>query len=117
MPAWDSVLGDQGIKEVTAHLLSLNKRTSDSALADAGAQKYAIYCAACHGAAGKGNPLMGAPNLTNGIWLYGGTESAIAQTLRYGRNGIMPAQASILSEDKIHILTAYVYGLRLSGEP
>ena len=117
MPAWGSVLGDQGISEVTAHLLRLNNRTSDPGLADAGAQKYGIYCSACHGTEGKGNPLMGAPNLTNGIWLYGGSESAIAQTLRHGRNGIMPAQASILSEDKIHILTAYVYGLRLSEEP
>jgi cytochrome c oxidase cbb3-type subunit 3 len=111
MPAWGSVLGDQGIKEMTAHLLTLNKRTADSQLAAAGAQKFGMYCAACHMPDGTGNQMMGAPNLTDGIWLYGGSEADIAQTLRAGRNGIMPAQARSLSEDRIHILTAYVYSL------
>ena len=60
---------------------------------------------------GPGNPALGAPNLTNGIWLYGGSEEQIAHTLRAGRNGMMPAFKDTLSEDKIHILAAYVYGL------
>lgn len=111
MPAWGAVLGDQGIKEMTAYLVSLNNRSADTALADAGKQKFGMFCAACHQADGTGNLLMGAPNLTDGIWLYGGSEADIAQTLRAGRNGMMPAQSKILSEDKIHILTAYVYGL------
>ncbi len=111
MPAWGAILGDQGIQELTAHLLTLNQRSADSALASAGAQKFNMYCAACHQPDAKGNPLLGAPNLTDDIWLYGGSESEIAQTLRNGRNGIMPAQSRLLSEDKIHILTAYIYGL------
>jgi cytochrome c oxidase cbb3-type subunit 3 len=111
MPAWGSVLGEQGIKEMTAHLLNLNNRSVDPALAAAGAEKFGLYCAACHMPDGTGNQMMGAPNLTNGIWLYGGSESDIAQTLRAGRNGMMPAQAKLLSEDRIHILTAYVYSL------
>ena len=115
MPAWGSVLGDQGIKEMTAHLLTLNKRTADPQLAAAGAQKFGMYCAACHMPDGTGNQMMGAPNLTDGIWLYGGSEGDIAQTLRAGRNGIMPAQAKLLSEDRIHILTAYVYSLSNKG--
>lgn len=54
---------------------------------------------------------MGAANLTNGIWLYGGNTEQISHTIRAGRNGMMPAFKSTLSEDKIHILTAYVYSL------
>ncbi len=76
-----------------------------------GAEYFASYCAACHGPDGTGNPALGAPNLTNGVWLYGGTREQIAHTLRAGRNGQMPAFKDTLSEDKIHILTAYVYGL------
>jgi cytochrome c oxidase cbb3-type subunit 3 len=111
MPAWQSILGDQGIAEATEYLLQLNGRDVDEALAEAGAAHYASYCAACHQADGTGNPLLGAPNLTNGVWLYGGTREQIAHTLRVGRNGKMPAFGETLSEDKIHILTAYVYGL------
>ena len=113
MPAWEAILGDQGIGEVTEHLVALNGRDVDEARAAAGEKHYTTYCAACHGADGTGNPLLGAPNLTNGIWLYGGTREQIAHTLRVGRNGQMPAFSETLSEDKIHILAAYVYGLRL----
>jgi len=115
MPAWGPVLGDQGIKEMTAYLVTLNNRSADPALAEAGKQKFSMFCAACHQANGVGNQLLGAPNLTDGIWLYGGSEAEIAQTLRAGRNGLMPAQSNILSEDRIHILTAYVYGLSNKG--
>ena len=111
MPAWGDVIGDQGIKDVTQYLLRLNGRDSDAAQADAGETVFKTYCVACHGADGTGNQAMGAPNLTNGVWLYGGSEEQIAQTLRAGRNGVMPAFKDTLSEDKIHILTAYVYGL------
>ena len=111
MPAWEQILGDEGIKEVTAYVLELNGRDRDDALASAGKEKYDLYCVACHGADGGGNTALGAPNIANGIWLYGGSESQIEQSLRYGRNGVMPNFADQLSEDKIHILTAYVYGL------
>ena len=77
----------------------------------AGAQHFQTYCAACHGPEGKGNPLLGAPNLSNGIWLYGGRQEQIAHSLRIGRNGVMPAYGSTLSEDKIHLVAAYIYGL------
>ena len=111
MPAWQAILGDQGIAEATAYVLSLNGRDADPAQIKAGQTHFATYCAACHGADGKGNLAMGAPNLTNGVWLYGGSEAQIAHSLRAGRNGVMPAFKDTLSEDKIHILTAYVYGL------
>ena len=111
MPAWGSVIGDDGIADVTQYVLGLNGRDVDEAKAASGETVFATYCAACHAADGTGNPALGAPNLTNGVWLYGGSAEQIAQTLRAGRNGMMPAFKNTLSEDKIHILTAYVYGL------
>ncbi len=111
MPAWGSIIGDEGIADVTQYVLSLNGRDVDTGKAAAGETVFQTYCVACHGPDGTGNPALGAPNLTNGVWLYGGSAEQIAQTLRSGRNGMMPAFKDTLSEDKIHILTAYVYGL------
>lgn len=111
MPAWGSVIGEQGVADVTAYILSINGRDADTTQAAAGQQVFQTYCVACHGAEATGNPLMGAPNLKNGIWLYGGSAEQISHSIRAGRNGVMPAHADALSEDKIHILAAYVYGL------
>ena len=111
MPAWGSIIGDKGVTDVTQYVLSLNGRDTNPAEATAGETVYQTYCVACHGADGHGNVAMGAPNLTNGVWLYGGSQEQIAQTVRAGRNGVMPAFKDTLSEDKIHILTAYVYSL------
>ncbi|AXV65481.1 cytochrome-c oxidase, cbb3-type subunit III [Pseudoalteromonas lipolytica] len=114
MPPWGDALGEQGIKEMTAHVLSLSGRTVNQKDAEAGAAKFAM-CAACHGADGKGsvahNLPFGAPNLTDNIWLYGGSKRAVEETLRNGRAGVMPAWKDILGEDKVHLLTAYVYSL------
>jgi len=111
MPAWKGVIPEQGITDVTAYLLSLNGREAKAGKVEAGKQVFETYCVACHGADAGGNIAMGAPNLKDGIWLYGGSEEQIGHTLRSGRNGKMPAFADTLSEDKIHILAAYVYGL------
>jgi cytochrome c oxidase cbb3-type subunit 3 len=111
MPGWGSVIGDKGVQEVTAYVLELNGRDADDALASAGKTHFQTYCVACHGVDGTGNPQLGAPNLANGIWLYGGNEEQISHSIRVGRNGVMPAHGELLSEDKIHIITAYVYGL------
>jgi cytochrome c oxidase cbb3-type subunit 3 len=111
MPGWGTVIGEQGVTDVTAYILSLNGRDADSARATAGAQVFQTYCVACHGAEATGNAMLGAPNLTDGIWLYGGTPEHISHSVRAGRNGVMPAHKDALSEDKIHILAAYVYGL------
>ena len=111
MPAWGTVIGDQGVEEVTAYVMSINGREADEAKVAAGEKHYQTYCAACHGADATGNPALGSPNLKNGIWLYGGNIEQVAHSIRAGRNGVMPAHENLLSEDKIHILTAYVYGL------
>ncbi|MEM1189585.1 MAG: cytochrome-c oxidase, cbb3-type subunit III [Pseudomonadota bacterium] len=117
MPAWEGILGDEGIQEATAYLLALNNRDSDPAKAEAGQKHYQTYCIACHGPDAKGNQALGAPNLTNGIWLYGGRAEQIAHSLRIGRNGQMPAFGNTLSEDKIHLVTAYIYSLSQTQEP
>ncbi len=111
MPAWGPMLGDEGVADVTAYVQLLNGRDVDEASAAAGKAHYDTVCVACHGPEGKGNPLFGAPNLTNGIWLYGGDDEAVMHSIRAGRNGVMPAQKDLLSEDKIHLIAAYVYSL------
>lgn len=111
MPAWGDVIGEDGVRSTTAYLLQLNGRETDAREAEAGQQVFGQYCVACHGAGGEGNPMLGAPNLSNGIWLYGGTAEQIGHSIRAGRNGVMPAHSDMLGEDKIHLLAAYVYGL------
>lgn len=111
MPAWGAVLGDEGVEQVTAYVTSLSGREADSQMVQAGMQKYQTYCIACHGAEGKGNTALGAPDLTNDIWLYGGSKGAIAKTIRDGRSGRMPAHEEFLGNDKVHLLAAYVYSL------
>ena len=111
MPAWGDILGDQGVLDTTAYVMSLNSREADPVQVASGKKQFQTYCAACHGSDGTGNVAFGAPDLANGIWLYGGTVAQVQHSIRAGRNGVMPAHKNLLSEDKIHILTAYVYGL------
>ena len=119
MPAWGEALGDQGVKEMTAYVLSLSGRKVNDNDAAAGKAKFGM-CAACHGMDGKGslahNLPFGAPNLTDSTWLYGGSAGSIEQTLRLGRNGQMPAFKDTLGEDKIHVIAAYVYRLSRPDE-
>lgn len=110
MPGWLDAFGEQGIKEVVAYTLSLSGREVDQDLKTAGQTRFAA-CAACHGMDGKGNQLLGAPNLTDQIWLYDGTLEGVTETLNYGRNGVMPAFDKTLGEDKIHVVATYVYSL------
>ncbi|HET8730537.1 MAG TPA: cytochrome-c oxidase, cbb3-type subunit III [Moraxellaceae bacterium] len=111
MPAWGPILGDDGVKKVANYVMSLSGKKHDTTLAAAGQQIFATNCAACHGADGKGNQMMGAPNLTDNIWLYGGSEKAIVETVTGGRNGHMPAQKEALGDERIHLLAAYVWSL------
>jgi len=112
MPAWQDALGGkQGVADVVQYVLSLSGRNVDQAAAARGKVKFQTFCVACHGADGKGNQAIGAPNLTDNIWLYGGSEKAITETIAKGRNGKMPAQKDTLGEDKVHLLAAYVYSL------
>lgn len=111
MPALGAALGEQGTKQVANYVLSLSGSKHDAALAAAGRDKFATYCAVCHQADGKGTQAMGAPNLTDKVWLYGGSEATIIETITKGRNGHMPVQLDKLGNAKVHLLAAYVYGL------
>jgi cytochrome c oxidase cbb3-type subunit 3 len=115
MPPWGAVLGEQGVGQVVAYVQSLSGQPADAALAMAGQAHFATVCAACHGMDGKGNPLLGAPNLTDDIWLYGGDAGTIRQTVLTGRNGQMPAFGDRLGEQRVKLLAAYATRLSSSG--
>jgi cytochrome c oxidase cbb3-type subunit III len=110
MPAWGSQgLNAQQIADVANYVYSLSHKTTEDV--SAGQKVFADNCAACHGADGKGNPDMGAPNLTTKIWLYGGDKADLIQTITYGRGGHMPAWGSKLDTATIKALTVYVHSL------
>jgi cytochrome c oxidase cbb3-type subunit 3 len=109
MPPLGSALGAQGVDEIVSYVISLSGRPAPEDKVAAGKARFVI-CAACHGADGKGNTVLGAPNLTDEIWLYGGSPDAIRETVTNGRHGKMPAH-QWLGDDKIRLLAAYVYSL------
>jgi cytochrome c oxidase cbb3-type subunit 3 len=111
MPPQGPVLGEQGVKDAAHYVMSLSGGAHDSIRAARGKEKFAQLCAVCHGPDGKGNPQLGAPNLTDGIWLYSSDEAVIAETISRGRNNQMPAHKDLLTPAKIHLLAAYVYSL------
>jgi cytochrome c oxidase cbb3-type subunit 3 len=111
MPPWEAALGREGVLQVSEYVLSLSGRRVSPAAAEAGKVKYQQMCVACHGANGKGNPAMGAPNLTDNVWLYGGSQKTVMQSIAKGRSGRMPAHKEFLGEAKSHLLAAYVYSL------
>ncbi|WP_432698631.1 cytochrome-c oxidase, cbb3-type subunit III [Marinobacterium sp. YM272] len=111
MPAWGQVLGEDGVRDVTSYVLSLSGQEVDAAAAARGESQFQALCAACHTPEGTGMQALGAPNLTDDIWLYGGSFEQVAHTIRNGRAGVMPAHKDLLSDDKIHLIAAYVYSL------
>ncbi|HEY7773541.1 MAG TPA: cytochrome-c oxidase, cbb3-type subunit III [Marinagarivorans sp.] len=111
MPPWGPTIGEEGVASVTEYVLSLSGLEHDESLVPAGKEVFASVCSTCHGPDGKGLIAMGAPNLTDDIWLYDSARETIASTVRNGRINRMPAQKDLLREDKIHLLTAYVYSL------
>jgi cytochrome c oxidase cbb3-type subunit 3 len=116
MPAWGPILGDEGVKNVAAYvrhgLAGLPRSADDTADIQAGQQTFSTTCAACHGPAGHGTQAMGAPDLTQPSgFIYGSSLAQLQQTIRYGRQGHMPAQTDLLGNDKVQLLAAYVYSL------
>lgn len=116
MPAWAEVIGESGVKNVSGYVLTelAGRKLPEGAKADieAGKKIFATNCVACHGPQGKGVAAMGAPNLTNpSAFIYGTSFTQLQQTIRYGRQGVMPSQEAFLGNDKVHLLAAYVYSL------
>ncbi|MGF1548016.1 MAG: cytochrome-c oxidase, cbb3-type subunit III, partial [Thiotrichales bacterium] len=111
MPAYDGVLDAATTEQVVEYVLTLSGREADASAAEAGKATFEAQCAACHMPDGTGNVAMGAPNLTDKIWLYGSTKASITESIVKGRAGQMPAYRDFLGEDRVHVLSAYVANL------
>jgi cytochrome c oxidase cbb3-type subunit 3 len=111
MPPMAAAVGTaDDVKNVANYVLSLSNSPHDSGRANLGKEKFMI-CAACHGPDGKGNQALGAPNLTDNIWLHGFGENAIVAMVNNGKVNQMPAQGERLSAGQVQVLTSYVWGL------
>ncbi len=110
MPGWKDALGEDGVREVVSYTLSLSGRSVNAREAAAGKARF-VVCAACHGTDGKGNPAVGAPDLTDRVWLFGDSRADVTETVMNGRSGVMPAWKDILGEDKVQLVSAYVWSL------
>ena len=111
MPPMAAAVGTpDDVKNVANYVLSLSNSPHDSVRAQLGKPKFAV-CAACHGIDGKGNQAIGAPNLTDDIWLHGWGEAAVMAMVNNGKINEMPAQGGKLTDAQIHVLAAYVWGL------
>jgi cytochrome c oxidase cbb3-type subunit 3 len=111
MPAWRPVLGDTGVENVLAYVTSLSGRSLPAGDVGEGKRKFAEICVACHGADAKGNRQIGAPNLTDSIWLYGGSVVTVRESIANGRQEQMPAHLARLGEIRTKLLAAYVLSL------
>jgi cytochrome c oxidase cbb3-type subunit 3 len=108
MPPLGPALGEGGTDKLAHYVLSLSGAPHDKAAAAAGQVQFPV-CAACHGADGKGNKALGAPDLTDSIWLYGGDLATIRHTIDHGRGGRMPAWKSRLDDAEVHVIMAWLH--------
>ena len=106
MVGWQNALGDDGVAQVIDYVKTLPYGVSNEH--SQGKKLFDQFCIACHGADGSGNPLLGAPNLTDNTWLYGNSDQQLRQTIAVGRNGIMPAFDDRLSDAQIRLLIAWL---------
>jgi cytochrome c oxidase cbb3-type subunit 3 len=113
-PMGAAIGGEKDVENVAHYVLSLSDSAHDPIKAAFGKEKFGA-CAACHGADGKGNQAIGSANLTDKIWLYGGSAETIMETIRKGRDNTMPSFKDFLGEAKVHVLAAYVWSLSNSG--
>lgn len=115
MPPMGAMIGtEEDVKNLANYVLRLSDSMHDAARAGLGQKKFAV-CAACHGADGKGNQALGAPNLTDNIWLHGAGEAQIMDRIMHGKVNKMPAQAGKLTPEQIKVLAAYIWGLSHSS--
>lgn len=117
MPAMAAAIGgtEDDVTAVAHYVLSLSDSDHEAELAAAGKTRY-VVCGGCHGMDGKGNAILGSPNLTDDIWLYGGSIESIKSAVQKGLNNQMPQFGTLLGEGKSHVLAAYVYSLSSTDE-
>jgi cytochrome c oxidase cbb3-type subunit 3 len=112
--------GPGAVDAVTTYVLSLTDKSlldTNGESAAVGGKLFAAVCSACHGADAHGNPTLGAPDLTDGYWLYGRSRSAIRAGLEQGRNGVMPAHEPLIGETRARLAAAYVWSLTKKPAP
>lgn len=108
MPPFGEAFGAEGVSNLSNYVLSLSGAPHDEAKAALGEPSFAV-CSACHGAEGKGNPLLGSPDLTDHVWVYGGDLATLEKTIHDGRSGVMPAWRERLGEDQSRAIAAWVF--------
>lgn len=111
MPAFGDILEQEEIAQVVNYVMDLSGAAADPALAGPGAEVFADNCSSCHGDDGLGDRELGAPNLADAIWLYGGDSEALTETVTYSRYGVMPPWTQRLSEAQIRAVALYVHQL------
>ncbi len=111
MPGFGDALNDQEVTRTAVFVQQLAGMQVDQTMAAAGRRHYDMLCAACHGPDGEGNPDLGSPDLTAGVFSYGSSIDAIRETIRNGRHGVMPAQRDLLGEARSRLVAAYVLSL------
>lgn len=111
MPPMEPILGKTGVTETAVYVQSLSGQTGDPVLIAAGAKRFAGICAACHGADGRGIAAMGAPDLTDNYWQYGGDFESVRESIALGRQGMMPAHEPLIGHTRARLAAAWVYSL------
>jgi cytochrome c oxidase cbb3-type subunit 3 len=118
MPAWrDALGGDSGVEDVLRYIMSLSGRDLPAGDLASGHAKFAAICAACHGPEGRGNQQIGAPNLSDQIWLNGGSLVSVRESIAKGRHAEMPAHLERLGQTRVNLLAAYVVSLGGAQQP
>lgn len=117
MPPLGAALGEANVNRVAEYVLSLSGLDHNAALAAAGQPVFMQHCSVCHGADGKGQQALGAPNLSDDIWLYEGGRQGIVAAVHNGFSNYMPSQSDKIRSEKIHLLAAYVYSLSYQEDP
>lgn len=108
MPPFAATFDEGAVKNIANYVLSLSGAAHDANMAALGQPQFAV-CSACHGVDGKGNVALGAPNLTDSIWVHGGDEATIAATISHGRSGVMPSWRPRLGEERSRAVAAWVF--------
>ena len=108
MPGWAAVVGPEGVEQLASYVLALSHGQAESASVAQGGALFQQYCAACHGSAGAGNPMLGAPALDDTAWNYGGERADVLESIANGRSGVMPAFGARLDKTQIRLLAAWL---------